>query len=146
MRHLNGISKLGRTGQHRRAMLRNMAVALFRHERIHTTAGKAKVLRPFAERLITLARRGNLHARRLAARDIHDHEILQKLFNELGERFRQRPGGYTRMLKTGVRTGDNSPTALIELVDRKAAEAESAPSGGAASAGASAPEKKAAEG
>jgi large subunit ribosomal protein L17 len=98
-----------------------MAVALFRHERNHTTAGKAKVLRPFAERLITLARRGDLHARRLAARDVHDHEILQKLFDDLGERFRQRAGGYTRMLKTGVRTGDNSPTALVELVDRSAA-------------------------
>ncbi len=121
MRHRNGISKLGRTGQHRRAMLRNMAVALFRHERIHTTLGKARVLRPFAERLITLAKRGDLHARRQAAQDIQDHEILQKLFADLGPRVRERQGGYTRMLKTGVRSGDNSPTALVELVDRGAA-------------------------
>jgi large subunit ribosomal protein L17 len=116
MRHLTGKSKLGRTGQHRRAMLRNMAVALFEHERIHTTLGKARLLRPFAERLISLGKQGHLHARRCAAREVHDHEILRKLFADLGVRFGDRPGGYTRILKTGHRVGDNAPTALIELV------------------------------
>lgn len=118
MRHLNGIKKLNRNGSHRRSLLRNMAIALFRHERIHTTHVKAKVLRPFAERLITLAKRGDLHARRLAARHVHDAEVLQKLFDELGPLFAGRPGGYTRVLKTGTRKGDNSMTALIELTER----------------------------
>jgi large subunit ribosomal protein L17 len=118
MRHQNGIKKLGRTGSHRRAMLRNMAIALFRHERIQTTGAKAKALRPYAEQLITLAKRGDLHSRRLAARYVHDHAVLQKLFSDLAERFRTREGGYTRVLKLGVRRGDNSMTALIELVDR----------------------------
>ena len=118
MRHLNGIKKLNRNGSHRRSLLRNMAIALFRHERIHTTHIKAKVLRPFAERLITLAKRGDLHARRLAARDVHDAEVLQKLFGEIAPLFAARPGGYTRVLKTGTRRGDNSMTALIELTDR----------------------------
>lgn len=118
MRHRNGIKKLNRNGSHRRALLRNMAIALFRHERIHTTHVKAKVLRAFAERLITLAKRGDLHARRLAAKHVHDAEVLQKLFEQIGPLFKERAGGYTRVLKTGVRKGDNSPTALIELVER----------------------------
>ena len=125
MRHQNGVKKLGRTGSHRRAMLRNMAIALFEHERIETTGAKAKVLRPFAERLITLAKRGDLHARRLASRSVHDPVILKKLFGDLAERFRTREGGYTRILKLGVRKGDNSMTALIELVDGAAVAAVS---------------------
>jgi large subunit ribosomal protein L17 len=127
MRHLKGIKKLKRTGAHRRALLRNMAIALFRHERIHTTAIKAKVLRGFAERLITLARSGTLADRRQAARDVHDSVVLQKLFNEIGPRMADRAGGYTRVLKTGVRRGDNSATALIELTDRAPAIAAAAP-------------------
>jgi len=117
MRHRKGISKLGRTGSHRRAMMRNMATALFQHGRIETTVAKAKALRPVAERLITLGKRGDLHARRLAARDIQDRDILKKLFGDIAGRFSERPGGYTRVLKTGNRKGDNAPTALIELVD-----------------------------
>ena len=117
MRHRKGISKLGRTGTHRRAMLRNMATSLFEHERIETTAAKAKALRPYAERLITLGKRGDLHSRRLAARHIQDRDVLKKLFDDIAGRFSERNGGYTRVLKTGTRRGDNAPTALIELVD-----------------------------
>lgn len=129
MRHQVLHHRLGRGTPHRLALLRNMAVALFRHERIETTNAKAKALRPFAERLITLAKRGDLHARRLAAEHVHDHEILQKLFAELAERYRARAGGYTRVLKTGFRRGDAAPMALIELVDavlKKPAAAEGA--------------------
>lgn len=99
--------------------MRNLATALFRHERIETTSGKAKALRPFAERLITLGKRGDLHARRLAAREIQDHEVLRKLFDGLAERYRTREGGYTRVLKIGRRAGDNAPLSYIELVDAK---------------------------
>ncbi len=95
-----------------------MATSLFRHERIETTTAKAKELRPFAERLITLARRGDLHARRQAARHVADREVLGKLFSEIGPRFEDRPGGYTRVLKLGHRKGDAAEMALIELVDR----------------------------
>ncbi len=119
MRHKHGIRKLGRTGTHRRATLRNMATALFTHERIETTQGKARALRPFAEKLITLGKRGDLHARRLAARHIHDHEVLQKLFDEIAPRFKSRPGGYTRMLRLGFRRGDQATRTLVELVDAK---------------------------
>jgi len=97
-------------------MLRNMATSLFRHERITTTTARAKELRPYAERLITLARRGDLHARRLAARRIADREILGKLFDDIGPRYAERPGGYTRILKLGNRQGDAADMALIELV------------------------------
>ncbi len=98
--------------------MRNMATALFRHERIETTTAKAKELRPYAERLITLARRGDLHARRQAARRIQDREVLGKLFDDIGPRFEGRPGGYTRILKLGHRQGDAADMALIELVER----------------------------
>jgi large subunit ribosomal protein L17 len=98
-------------------MLSNMATSLFQHERIQTTAAKAKELRPYAERLITLARRGDLHARRLAARSIHDKEALQKLFDTLGPRYADRDGGYTRILKLGRRKGDGSEIALVQLVE-----------------------------
>ena len=109
--------KLQRTASHRRAMLRNLATSLFRHERIETTTAKAKELRPYAERLITLARRGDLHARRLVARRIQDREILGKLFDEIASRYAERPGGYTRILKLGTRKGDAAEISLIELVN-----------------------------
>jgi large subunit ribosomal protein L17 len=98
-------------------MLSNMATSLFRHERIQTTAAKAKELRPFAERLITLARRGDLQARRLAARKIHDKAALQKLFETLGPRYADRKGGYMRILKVGQRRGDGAEIALVRLVE-----------------------------
>jgi large subunit ribosomal protein L17 len=97
-------------------MLRNLATSLFRHERIETTTAKAKELRPYAERLITLARRGDLHARRLVARKIQDREVLGKLFDEIASRYAERPGGYTRILKLGNRKGDAAEISLIELV------------------------------
>lgn len=117
MRHRKKGRKLGRTASHRRATMRNMATSLFQHERIRTTTARAKELRPFAERLITLAKRGDLHARRMAARQIADREVLGKLFDDLGPRFNDRPGGYTRILKLGHRRGDAADMALIELVD-----------------------------
>ena len=97
--------------------MRNMATSLFRHERIETTTAKAKELRPFAERLITLGKRGDLHARRLAGRLIADRQVLGKLFDDIGPRFTERAGGYTRILKLGNRRGDAAEMALIELVD-----------------------------
>lgn len=121
MRHNNKGRALGRTDSHKEALLRNMATSLFRHGRIETTTAKAKELRPFAEKLITLAKRGDLHSRRLAARHIQDREILSRLFAAIGPAAAQRPGGYTRILKTGFRQGDGAETALIELVDTPAA-------------------------
>lgn len=118
MRHRNKGRQLGRTSSHREALLRNMATSLFRHGRIQTTTAKAKELRPFAEKLVTLAKRGDLHSRRLAARKIHDHDVLFALFETIGPRFAERPGGYTRVLKIGHRQGDGAEMALIELVDR----------------------------
>jgi large subunit ribosomal protein L17 len=94
-----------------------MATSLFRHGRIETTTAKAKELRPFAERLVTLAKRGDLHARRLAARKIQDRQVLGSLFDDIGPRFAERPGGYTRILKLGNRKGDAAEMSLIELVD-----------------------------
>ena len=117
MRHRKKGRKLQRTASHRRAMLRNLATSLFRHERIETTTAKAKELRPYAERLITLARRGDLHARRLVARKIQDREVLGKLFDEISPRYAERPGGYTRILKLGNRKGDSAEISLIELVN-----------------------------
>ncbi len=118
MRHRTKGRNLSRTASHKKATMRNMATALFRHERIETTTAKAKELRPYAERLITLARRGDVHARRLAGRKIQDREILAKLFDDIGPRFQDRPGGYTRVLKTGFRKGDAAEMALIELVEK----------------------------
>ena len=123
MDHNKGGKKLGRTGTHRRALMRNLATELFRHERIETTLGKAKALRPVAEKLITLAKRGDLHARRLAGAQIQDQETLSKLFSDLGVRFQDRPGGYLRILKLDNRIGDNAPMARIELVDGPVAAA-----------------------
>ncbi len=117
MRHRNKGRTLSRTASHKKATMRNMATSLFRHERIETTTAKAKELRPFAERLITLGKRGDLHARRLAGRLIADREVLGKLFDDIGPRFTERPGGYTRILKLGNRRGDAAEMALIELVD-----------------------------
>ena len=97
--------------------MRNMATSLFEHERIETTTAKAKELRPLAERLITLGKRGDLHARRLAGRQIADRDVLGKLFDDIAPRFTERPGGYTRILKLGNRRGDAAEMALIELVD-----------------------------
>ncbi|UCC48091.1 MAG: 50S ribosomal protein L17 [Gemmatimonadota bacterium] len=117
MRHRRKGRQLSRTASHRKAMLSNMATSLFRHERIRTTTAKAKELRPFAERLITLARRGDLHARRQAARTIHDKEALSKLFDTLGPRYANRDGGYVRILKIGRRKGDGAEIALVQLLE-----------------------------
>ncbi len=117
MRHRKKGRKLSRTASHKKATMRNLATALFRHERIETTTAKAKELRPYAERLITLARRGDVHARRLAATRIQDREVLGKLFDDIAPRFAERPGGYTRILKLGNRKGDAAEMSLIELVD-----------------------------
>lgn len=117
MRHGKKGRKLSRTASHRKATLRNMATSLFQHGRIETTTAKAKELRPFAERLITLARRGDVHARRLAAQKIQDRKILGSLFDEIAPRYAERPGGYTRILKLGNRKGDAAEMSLIELVD-----------------------------
>jgi large subunit ribosomal protein L17 len=119
MRHRKKGRQLSRTRSHKRAMLRNMATSLFRHERIRTTEAKAKELRPFAEKLITLAKRDDVHSRRLARRDIADRVVLQKLFEQIGPRFEARPGGYTRILKLGARKGDGAELALIELTERE---------------------------
>ncbi len=117
MRHRKKGRKLNRTASHRRAMLRNMATSLFLHERVETTTAKAKELRPYAERLITLAKRGDLHARRLAAAKVRDRAVVGKLFDDIGPRFQDRPGGYTRILKLGARKGDAADMSLIELVN-----------------------------
>ena len=116
MRHRAKGRQLSRTASHRRALLNNMAASLFEHGRVVTTEAKAKELRPFAERLITLARRGDLHARRLVERRIKDRETLGKLFSDIGPRFAARPGGYTRILKLGHRPGDGADIARIELL------------------------------
>ena len=116
MRHRAKGRQLSRTSSHRRALLNNMATSLFEHGRVITTEAKAKELRPFAEKLITLARRGDLHARRLVERKIKDRETLARLFTEIGPRFAARPGGYTRILKLGHREGDGADIARIELL------------------------------
>lgn len=116
MRHRKKGRRLGRTSSHRKALFSNLATALFRHERIKTTQAKAKELRRAAEKLITLAKRGDLHARRNAAKTVHDHEVLKKLFNELGQRYADRNGGYTRILKLGPRLKDGAFMVFIELV------------------------------
>ena len=117
MRHLNGYRKLGRDSSHRRAMLRNLATSLVLHERIETTVPKAKELRGIVDRMITLGKRGDLHARRQAASYLFDDAAVSKVFSDLADRFRNRPGGYTRILKKGFRFGDGADMALLELVD-----------------------------
>ncbi len=118
MRHNVSGRKLNRTAAHRKMLERNLVTALFEHERIQTTVVKAKVARSLAERLITFAKRGDLHARRQAARKVNDPAVLRKLFDEIGPRFAQRPGGYTRILRlSGTRQGDGAELAILELVD-----------------------------
>jgi large subunit ribosomal protein L17 len=118
MRHRLGGRKLGRTTAHRKAMFDNMAHALLKHEQITTTLPKAKDLRPIVERLITLGKRGGLHARRQALATLQDAGIAEKLFSTLAERYKERQGGYCRIIKAGFRRGDTAEMAVIELVDR----------------------------
>jgi large subunit ribosomal protein L17 len=117
MRHRKAGRKLGRSSDHRRALYRNLVTELFRHERIKTTEAKAKAIRPGAEKLITLGKKGTLHARRLAAGRLNDPEMVKKLFDDIALRYEGRAGGYTRILRLGCRQGDNAPMALIELVE-----------------------------
>ena len=124
MRHGHGLRKLGRTTSHRLAMLRNMTVSLLRHEEIRTTVPKAKELRRVVEPMITLGKKPSLANRRLAFDRLRDREIVSKLFDDLGPRFAKRSGGYTRILKTGFRKGDNAPLALVTLTERVDADAE----------------------
>ena len=118
MRHKLAHRKLNRTASHRKAMLANMAASLIEHEQIVTTLPKAKEMKPFMDKLITLAKRGDLHARRQAVSKVRNEAAVQKLFDVFGERYKDRNGGYTRVLKAGFRHGDNAPRAVIELVDR----------------------------
>jgi len=118
MRHGKAGKKLGRLTAHRWALFRNLLTALFRHERITTTEAKAKAVRGLADRMITLAKRESLHARRQVLRLVPDEAVVKKLFDTLAARYAGRPGGYTRIIKTGHRAGDNAPLALLELVDR----------------------------
>ena len=118
MRHGFRGRRFNRTPEHRRAMFANMASALIKHEQIVTTLPKAKDLRPVVEKLITLGKRGDLHARRQAIAQIRDEGMVKKLFDVLGPRYQERQGGYTRVLKAGFRYGDNAPMAVIEFVDR----------------------------
>jgi len=118
MRHRNAFRKLNRTATHRSALFASLASALIKHEQIVTTLPKAKDLRRVADRLITLAKRGDLHARRLAFARIRDEAMVAKLFDTLGPRYAERPGGYTRVMKAGFRYGDSAPMAVIELIDR----------------------------
>ncbi len=118
MRHARSGRKFNRTASHRKAMFANMAVALIKHEQIKTTLPKAKDLRRVVDRLITLGKRGDLHARRQALSTLRDTTIAAKLFDDLGPRYKERQGGYTRVIKAGFRYGDMAPMALIELVDR----------------------------
>ncbi len=120
MRHRKAHRRLNRTASHRKAMLANMAVSLITHEQIKTTLPKAKELKPYMDKLITLGKRGDLHARRQALGKLPDQAAVQKLFDTLAERYAERPGGYTRVLKAGFRYGDAAPMAVIELVDRDA--------------------------
>ena len=118
MRHRMSGRKLNRTSSHRKAMFSNMAASLLRHEQINTTLPRAKELRSIADKMITLGKRGDLHARRQAHSFLQDGEVVAKLFDSLADRYKDRPGGYTRVLKAGFRYGDAAPMAVIELVDR----------------------------
>lgn len=119
MRHRWAHRKLGRTTEHRKALLRNLATALFDHERITTTLANAKELRSYAERLITKARKDSVHSRRIVLRELNSRTTVKHLFNEIAPRFAERPGGYTRIVRMMPRRGDNAEMAIIELVDRK---------------------------
>src|SRR5690606_480312 len=118
MRHRKSGRKLNRTSAHRKAMFANMAASLIKHQQIQTTLPKAKELRPIVEKLITLGKRGDLHARRQALSELHEKSAVDKLFTTLSERYAERNGGYTRVLKAGFRTGDAAPMGVIEFVDR----------------------------
>ena len=121
MRHSKGYRRLNRTHEHRKALFANMAGSFIEHEQIKTTLPKAKELRPIVEKLITLAKRGDLHARRLAASQLKEDQYVTKLFDVLGPRYTERAGGYTRVLRAGFRYGDMAPMAIIEFVDRDVA-------------------------
>ena len=127
MRHGNAGRSFGRTSSHRKATMQAVAVALFKHELIRTTVPKAKELRRLAEPLITRAKVDSVHNRRIAFARLRDRDAVQKLFNDLGPRSAERPGGYTRILRCGFRAGDNAPMAYIELVDRARGAADAAP-------------------
>ncbi|MCZ4287657.1 50S ribosomal protein L17 [Hoeflea alexandrii] len=118
MRHGNSGRKLNRTSSHRKAMFANMAASLIEHEQIVTTLPKAKEIRPIVEKLVTLGKRGDLHARRQAISQIRDNEAVRKLFDAIATRYATRNGGYIRIMKAGFRTGDNAPMAVVEFVDR----------------------------
>ncbi|MEQ8481288.1 MAG: 50S ribosomal protein L17 [Hoeflea sp.] len=118
MRHANSGRKLNRTSSHRKAMFANMAASLIEHEQIVTTLPKAKEIRPIVEKLVTLGKRGDLHARRQAISQIRDNEAVRKLFDTIATRYATRNGGYIRIMKAGFRTGDNAPMAVVEFVDR----------------------------
>lgn len=124
MRHRHSGRQLNRNSSHRKAMFRNMAVSLFRHELIRTTLPKAKELRRTAEPLITMAKLDSVAKRRLAFSRLRDAEVVNKLFTELGPRYKDRPGGYLRIMKTGFRPGDSAPMAIVELLDRPKVEDE----------------------
>ncbi len=124
MRHRQSGRQLNRNSSHRKAMFRNMASSLLRHEVIKTTLPKAKELRRVAEPLITMAKSDSVHGRRLAFSRLRDKEVVGKLFDEIGPRYQDRPGGYLRILKAGFRSGDAAPMAIVELVDRPVAEDE----------------------
>ncbi len=123
MRHRKLGGKLNRNSSHRRAMFRNMVTSLLEHERIETTDAKAKAIRRLTERMITLGKRGDLHARRRAMRVLRSQDVAVKVFGELAERYRERAGGYTRVLKVRNRVGDAAPMSIIELVDRSSGSA-----------------------
>ena len=118
MRHSKGYRRLNRTHEHRKALFANMAGSLIEHEQIKTTLPKAKELRPIVEKLITLSKRGDLHARRLASAQLKEDQYVTKLFDVLGPRYKERKGGYTRVLRAGFRYGDMAPMAIIEFLDR----------------------------
>ena len=122
MRHRNHRYRLGRVSEHRTAMLRNLLVSHFRHERVSTTEAKAKAVRGLADRMITLAKRESLHARRQVLAMVPDREVVARLFDQIAARFADRPGGYTRIIHAGVRRGDAAPLVYLELVDRPTAD------------------------
>ncbi len=141
MRHNSAGRRLGRTTSHRIAMFRNMVTSFLQHEKITTTDAKAKELRSIAERMITLGKKGDLHATRQAAAYIRDKKVVTKLFTEIAPRYAERPGGYTRIIKLGIRPGDNAPVSVLELVEAemKPKKASSKPAPAAKAAKAAAP-------
>jgi len=124
MRHRKGGKKLGRNPAHRRALLRNLVTSLFKYEQIETTDAKAKAIRPIAEKMITLAKRGDLHARRQALAFIQEKKIVHKLFEEIAKRYMDRQGGYIRIIKKGIRKGDAAPISVVQLIPAEEAGAE----------------------